>query len=74
MPTIKTFANCRITMYFDDHAPRHFHVIMNDRREALVDLDGKILAGSVLAREIAEALDWATDNREALAAKWKEFN
>jgi hypothetical protein len=74
MPTIKIFANCRITMYFDDHAPRHFHIIMNDRREVLVDLDGNIFAGSVSRREITEALIWAAEYRAELTAKWEELN
>ncbi|MCK9489519.1 MAG: DUF4160 domain-containing protein [Xanthomonadales bacterium] len=32
------------------------------------------LSGTVRARELAEALDWAADNRALLIAKWQELN
>lgn len=69
MPTVKSFANCRIAIYFDDHPPPHFHVITADHREALVRIsDGRILGG-IGGRDIADALDWAL-----LLARWKECN
>jgi len=29
---------CLIAMYFEDHAPPHFHVLGNDGREAQIEL------------------------------------
>jgi hypothetical protein len=26
MPTIRRFANCKISIYADDHLPPHFHI------------------------------------------------
>ena len=52
-------------MYFKDHAPPHFHVITNsDERVTVIIESLAILAGIVDIRDIAEALEWAKNNRE----------
>lgn len=62
-------------MYAGDHLPPHFHVRMNNGREALVEIGAlAVLRGNMAQRELAEAMAWATANRAALAAMWKELN
>jgi hypothetical protein len=39
MPIIKRFAHCVVRINPKDHAPPHFHVVMNDTREAWVKID-----------------------------------
>jgi len=39
MPTVARFSRCRISVYFDDHPPPHFHVITNDDRECVYRID-----------------------------------
>jgi Domain of unknown function (DUF4160) len=39
MPTIRRFERCRITMYFKDHAPPHFHVITNSDERVTVIIE-----------------------------------
>lgn len=39
MPVIKRFANCVVRINLKDHAPPHFHIVMNDGREAWVKID-----------------------------------
>ena len=74
MPVIKRFANCRLRINAKDHPPPHFHVLLNDEREAWVRIDTlEIVHGRVSAREIAEALSWASGNREMLATMFKEL-
>ena len=74
MPVIKRFANCVVRINLKDHAPPHFHVLLNDGREARVKIDTvEIIHGKVAAREIVEALDWAKSNRSLLAAKYEEL-
>jgi hypothetical protein len=74
MPTLRRFGAVSIRMYADDHRPPHFHIVSPDF-EVLVRLfDLSILAGEAKAAEIAEALEWARSNREALALKWLELN
>ena len=74
MPVIKRFSNCRIRINARDHPPPHFHVLLNDEREAWVRIDTvEIIHGKVAPREITEALNWAKENRETLAAKFEEL-
>ena len=75
MPTLARLPNASLTMYAADHLPPHFHVRMNDGREALVEVATlTVLTGSVPKRELAAALAWAAANRALLHAKWKELN
>lgn len=75
MPIIKRFHNCQIRIYIGDHLPPHFHIVLNDGRDCLVEIETlAVLAGKLPRRAIAPALTWAADNRAALRAKWKEFN
>ena len=74
MPVIQRFAQCRIRINAQDHPPPHFHVLMNDGREAWVTIaDLEIVHGKVAAREIADVLAWAKSNRATLAAKFEEL-
>lgn len=60
MPVIKRFDSCRIRINANDHPPPHFHVQMNDGREAWVRIEPlEIIHGRVAAREIASVLAWA---------------
>ena len=75
MPTITRLSKCTINMYADDHPPPHFHVRMNDGRQALVAIVNQmVLRGDIPARELAEPIAWASANVEFLMLKWKELN
>jgi len=72
MPTIRRFANCKITMYADDHLPPHFHIEGRDFR-AVVEIETlSIRAGEV--RRAAEAMEWAASNIDVLRAEWARLN
>lgn len=74
MPIIKRFACCVLRINFNDHAPPHFHVLMNDGREVLVRIDSRqIMRGNVPRRELSEVLDWAADNQASLMAMFEEY-
>jgi hypothetical protein len=75
MPTIIRLSNCSITMYAADHLPPHFHVRMQDGREALVEIKTlKLMSDRVSRRELSDALAWAAENTALLTTKWKELN
>jgi hypothetical protein len=75
MPTVKRFSRCRITMYLKDHAPPHFHIITNAEESVVLIIETlQVLAGEADARDIAEALEWAADNRETLRRLWQEYS
>jgi Domain of unknown function (DUF4160) len=75
MPVIHRFFNCAIFVNPREHNPPHFHVRMNNGREALVDIGTlELLSSAVARREISKALAWAGSNRALLAEKFKEYN
>ena len=71
MPIISAFFGIIIRMYFDDHAPPHFHV-EHHGQDAMVNFEGKIIAGeiaSATARKLVR--EWARLRRSELEANWR---
>ena len=73
MPRLIRFANSEIALYFADHNPPHFHVLGRDgAAQVRIDtLEVMELSGKV---DMREALEWAAENRELIAAKWTELS
>jgi hypothetical protein len=75
MPTVHRQGNWKITMYFRDHDPPHFHIMIRSRREAQVRIsDLTVMAGAVPTSILRSALSWANANKFALNAKWRELH
>lgn len=74
MPVVARFFHCRVRVNAKDHPPPHFHVLLNEGREAWVTIaELKIVHGKVAVREIADVLAWAKENRAMLAARFEEL-
>ena len=70
MPTISTFFGIFIRMYFDEHAPAHFHVYYGDH-SAVIEIETlRILKGSLPQRILGLALEWASLHRDELLENW----
>ena len=63
MPTIfDPKSNWKITMYFGDHSPPHFHIVMRDGSEALVEIATlQVLEGKVAGTVLKKAVAWAEE-------------
>jgi Domain of unknown function (DUF4160) len=71
VPTISRFFGITITMYFDDHAPPHFHARQADG-EAKVRIDVIELIDSTLdRRHLRLVLAWAELHKDELAQNWR---
>ncbi len=71
MPTISAFYGILIRMYFDDHAPPHFHAAYGEF-EAAIDIHAlSVIRGSLPRRALQLALDWAELHQAELAADWE---
>lgn len=71
MPTISWFYGVAIRMYFDDHAPPHFHAVHRED-EALVAIeDGAILKGRLSPPLRKVVKEWTDTNRTALMDNWE---
>jgi hypothetical protein len=70
MPTISRFFGITIRVYFDDHAPPHFHAYYGEH-VATVSIESlAILQGSLPARAYRMVLEWAAEHRAELRANW----
>ena len=75
MPTICKLPNKSIRVNTPDHLPPHVHVVMADRRDALVDLATLALTSRTLrASDIADALLWIKANRAYCVHVFEECN
>lgn len=71
MPTVSRFFGIRITMYYRDHAPPHFHARYG-ACEASISIDElRVLRGLLPRRALALVLEWAYLHREALREDWE---
>lgn len=74
MPTLYRGNGWRITVYFGDHHPPHFH-IMTKNGDAQVKIDDlTVMRGDVPGRILRAARAWASKNKEALKAAWDKSN
>ncbi len=70
MPTISAFYGILIQMFWNEHAPPHFHALYGEH-EALIDLrDLHVMRGSLPRRAMALVLEWAADHRYELKENW----
>ena len=70
MPTISVFYGIVIQMFWQDHAPPHFHALYAEH-EALIDLRGlRVMRGSLPRRAMALVLEWAAEHCDELMEDW----
>jgi len=75
MPTIHRLPNMTIRVNVPDHRPAHVHVVLADRRDALVYLDTlETVSRTVRTAEIAEALAWIASNRDRARQTFEDCN
>jgi hypothetical protein len=71
MPTICIFFGMAIRMYYDDHAPPHFHAYYGEFA-AVIEIESLGLRdGRLPKRAMAMVLEWAAEHREELLKNWK---
>lgn len=70
MPRISQFFGIVITMYFNDHAPPHFHAIYQGQEAQFSIETLEILRGSIPRRARALVLEWAMEHRQELKRNW----
>ncbi len=71
MPTISTFYGILIRMFFNDHAPPHFHARYGEF-EATIDIATlEIVQGDMPSRALKLVQEWAMIHREDLEENWR---
>lgn len=70
MPTLSTFYGILIQMFWNDHAPPHFHALYAEH-EALIDIQTlQVIEGALPKRAMALVLEWAQEHRGELMEDW----
>jgi hypothetical protein len=69
MPELSRFLGIVIAMYYDDHAPPHFHAKYGEY-EITVETESGVVKGEFPRRGLAHVLEWHQLHREALMENW----
>ena len=70
MPTLSVFYGILIQMFFQDHAPPHFHALYAEH-EALIDIRAlKVMEGQLPRRALALVMEWAEAHQNELMEAW----
>lgn len=70
MPIISRFLGIIISMFWNDHAPPHFHAKYGDF-EITVDIDSGIVEGKFPARALKLVLEWHSLHKAELMQDWE---
>lgn len=70
MPPIAIFYGIMIKMFFDDHAPPHFHAEYGESELVVGIAPIKVLRGAAPQRMQSMVLEWAALHQEELFENW----
>ena len=74
MPVISLFFNLKIMMFWNDHAPPHFHAAyVGQDDDTIIDIRklAVITQGNLKRRAIGLILDWAELHHDELLVNWE---
>jgi len=71
MPRISRFFGITIAMFYNDHAPPHFHAFYGEYETVISIETLEVREGSMPRRAMALALEWAALHRGDLMADWE---
>jgi len=71
MPTISMFYGILIKMFFDDHAPPHFHAEYGEYELVITISPVKIIKGDAPKRVKSMVLEWTALHQEELLQDWE---
>jgi hypothetical protein len=70
MPIISRFLGIIIAMYWNDHAPPHFHARYGEY-EITVDIETGVVSGSFPKRALRHVLEWYELHKDELMEDWE---
>ncbi len=70
MPEISRFLGIVIAMYYNDHAPPHFHAQYGEKEMRVSLLNGELLSSDFPRRAERLVLEWYELHKEELLADW----
>ena len=70
VPRISAFYGIVIYMYWQDHAPPHFHALYSGDEAQVRIADGTVMAGALPTTAARLVTEWASLHRDELLADW----
>lgn len=71
MPVISMFFGIRVTMYYDDHNPPHFHAEYNNNK-AMIEIErARVIKGMLPSRQLKLVLAWCVLHQDELMQNWE---
>lgn len=70
MPTISMFYGILIQMFFNDHAPPHFHALYAEFEVSINIKTLAVIRGKMPQRALVLILEWASIHRDQLLKDW----
>jgi len=70
MPTLAIIDGIRILMYFNDHAPPHFHVEERETMGVFEIASGRMVRGDLGRRSRGKVERWIVQHRAELMMAW----
>jgi hypothetical protein len=71
VPEISRFFGIVITMFYNDHAPPHFHARYGQDRALINIEDGTVLRGYLPPRALGLVSEWTAMQKQALLENWE---
>ncbi len=71
MPTVSFFRGIKVSLYWNDHLPPHFHASYGGQ-EVLVSIeDLEVLEGNMPSKQLKMLLGWAAFHQDELRDNWE---
>jgi len=70
VPELSRFYGMVIAMFYNDHAPPHFHVRYGQQKATIALNPPRLLDGTLSPRALSLVIEWATAHEKALAEDW----
>ncbi len=71
MPELCRFFGIIIAMYYNDHAPPHFHARYGHQKAAIDIETLGVLEGELSPRALGLVLEWAARHKDELRVDWE---
>ena len=71
MPEISRFLGIIIAMYYNDHAPPHFHARYGGFEVVIAIATGEVMEGSLPTRALGLVQEWRECHRKELSEDWR---
>lgn len=72
MPTLFSFSNFRLRLYFGDHGIPQFHLISANTAAVIAIETGEVLEGDAPAGALETAREWIAVHSDELLTMWRK--